>query len=79
PVGAAAPREIDAAAVPVLQRIAWETVEAYRARVGSPPALAECRTRIAKEICPAYYRLRGKPEKVAQCSAWASDESPLAD
>jgi hypothetical protein len=79
PVGGAAPQEVDAAAVPVLQRIAWQTVEGYRRRAASPPALAECRTRIAKELCPAYYRLRGKPEKVAQCASWASAESPLAD
>jgi hypothetical protein len=79
PVGGAAPREVDRATVPLLQRIAWETVEGYRSRSAASPTLTECRSRIASDVCPAYQRLRGRPEKVTQCTAWASPQGPLAD
>lgn len=78
PVGGAAPREISASARPLLQELAWNTVLAYRSRAAQPPRLAECRSRIASEVCPAYYRLRGKPEKVAQCEEWAAPDGPLS-
>lgn len=78
PVGAAAPAEVSAAARPVLQQLAWDTVQGYRSRAAQAPTLAECRARIASEVCPAYYRLRGKPEKVAQCEEWAAPDGPLS-
>ncbi len=78
PVGGAAPPEIPAALRPVLQQLAWDTVQAYRARATRPPALGECRSRIASEVCPAYYRFQDKAEKVAQCEEWASPDGPLS-
>jgi hypothetical protein len=78
PVGAAGPPSVSAAALPVLQQLAWDTVSNYRSRARHPPSLAECGTRVANEICPAYYRLRGKPEKVAGCKSWAEPDAPFS-
>lgn len=78
PVGAAGPPNVHAAALPVLQQIAWDTVSAHRAGAVQPPALAECGQRIANELCPAYYQLSGKPERVAGCKSWAEPDAPLA-
>jgi hypothetical protein len=78
PVGAAGPPSVNAAALPVLQQIAWDTVSGYRARAAHPPSLAECGKRIANEACPEYYRLSGKPERVAGCKSWAEPDAPFA-
>jgi hypothetical protein len=78
PVGAAGPANVNAAALPVLQQLAWDTVSGYRARAAQPPSLAECSARVANELCPAYYRLRGKPEKVAACKSWSAPDAPFA-
>jgi hypothetical protein len=78
PVGAAGAPGVSAEALPILQRIAWDTLSSYRARAQRAPLLAECRTRIANELCPAYHRFHGKPENIAQCKSWASPDSPFA-
>jgi hypothetical protein len=77
PVGAASPAGVNAEAVPTLQSIAWDTMTEYRARAARAPSLADCRTRIANELCPAYYRFRGNPDAVDQCDVWAEADSPL--
>ncbi len=79
PVGAAGPREVPGELVPVLQQIAWETLSSQKADASRPPSLAECRKRIASELCPAYYQQRGKPDEATGCGFWASAESPLSD
>ncbi len=79
PLGAAGPREVPEELVPLLQRLAWETLTKQAPEIARPPSLAECRKRIATELCPAYYRRRGKPDEAAACGFWASAESPLSD
>jgi hypothetical protein len=78
PVGAAAPREVSPALVPLLQQLAWSTHQSYRTRAATPPTLAECSARTARDICPAYYRLRGEPEKINQCKSWSASDGPFA-
>jgi hypothetical protein len=78
PVGAAGPKEVSAALLPLLQQLAWDTEQSYRARAATPPTLAACSARVAKDICPAYYRLRGEPEKIKQCKSWAASDGPFA-
>jgi hypothetical protein len=78
PVGAAAPPELNAAAVPVLQQLAWDTVSSYRTRAAHPPSLGECSERVANELCPAYYRLHGKADKVSSCKSWAEPDAPFS-
>jgi hypothetical protein len=79
PVGAAGPREVPGELVPLLQQIAWETLSKHDAVASRAPSLAECRTRIASELCPAYYQRRDKPDEATGCGFWASAESPFSD
>lgn len=76
PVGARGPAEVPAAALPVLQHIAGDTVSDYRSRARQP-SLDECRERFANQLCPAYQRFRGREDKVQECGAWASKDSAL--
>jgi hypothetical protein len=78
PVGAAAPPNVDAGAVPVLQQIAWDTVAGYRSRAAHAPTLSECGTRVANELCPAYQRFHEKPEDIDRCKSWSTLDSPFA-
>lgn len=78
PRGAAGPAEVNAAALPVLQELAWDTLSAYRPRAAQPPSPSECRARIASDLCPAYHRFRGRPERVAECAGWAEADGPLS-
>jgi hypothetical protein len=78
PVGAPGPAGVNAAVVPLLQQIAWDTVSKYRERAAHAPTLAECGTRVANELCPAYKRFHGKPEDVDRCKSWSTLDSPFA-
>jgi hypothetical protein len=78
PVGAAAPPNVNAGAVLVLQQIAWDTASGYRSRAAQPPTLSECGTRVATELCPAYQRFHEKPEDIDRCKSWSTLDSPFA-
>jgi hypothetical protein len=78
PVGGAGAEPVDPALVPLLQRLAWDTLSAYRARGQRQPTLAECSTRIAQEVCPAYQRIHGHAERVERCELWIRADNPLA-
>jgi hypothetical protein len=54
PSGAWAPPEVDAALAPVLQRTAWEVVEAERA-ARRPWSLAECQSRLQSDFIATYW------------------------
>ncbi len=78
PVGAAGPKEVSPAQLPLLQQLAWSTLQRQRSPGARAPTLAECSARVAKEICPAYYRLRGEPDKINQCKSWSAPDGPFA-
>jgi hypothetical protein len=80
PIGAAVPAGVSAAQAALLQQIAWDTYTSYRS-TGTPWArsLAQCRQRIASELCPAYAVYRGAPGDVRGCSSWTSASSPFSD
>jgi hypothetical protein len=77
PASAARVERVSPALVPILQRIAWETLSAYRARGSPQPTFAECSARIARDVCPAYHRIHHHAARAERCELWTQPNSPL--
>jgi hypothetical protein len=78
PVGAAGPATLNPALVPLLQRLAWDTLSGYQTPSRPAPSFTECSARIAQDICPAYQRIHGHAERAERCGLWTQPDNPLA-
>jgi hypothetical protein len=77
PVGAAGPSGANAATVQALQTIAWNFVNAYYARPDSGTrTMADCRTRISRDVCPGFWALRGQSGNTSGCQSYFSNANP---
>ncbi|WP_261344368.1 hypothetical protein [Myxococcus xanthus] len=79
PEGATGPAGANAATVQTLQRIAWNFVSAYYAQpAAGERTMADCRTRIPRDVCPGFWELLGRSENVAGCQRYFGNAAPGA-
>ena len=78
PVGAMGVDSVDAALLPMLQGIAWDTLAGYSERARAPRTIAQCSVRLADDVCPAYHRIHGHASRAERCELWTQPDSPLA-
>lgn len=79
PEGAPGPAGANASTVQSLQRIAWNFVSAYYAQPDAGErTMADCRTRIPRDVCPGFWALLGRPENVAGCQRYFGNAAPGA-
>lgn len=77
PVGAAGPPGANAATIQELQTLAWNFVNAYYARPDpGTRTMADCRTRIPRDVCPGFWALRGQPGNTAGCQSYFGNANP---